>query len=408
MHRAERNVLPSLNNLLENREIALADGRFIVHPDRYDALLSPAQGYQSPSILKSNLVRAHEDFRVIALGLACPPNIGYPLDPPFRSRFQARNCSVPSPSSSSSSSTSLSPSLLSSPRALSLHTLESALSIAFNQEGRQKLPHLPQMYLERIERMASLFPAESVISLFARVYPYTLLHHDLSPSEVDSMKMVKSVVQQVERKQCDSQSSREEVYRSRTDMNLAGNVKGIAEEGHDPGACADQYTVYPLPESSTTASRSARPYCKPSSTVLDADNVTTSSIPSSPPSLFAATSPAHVRHFQFEEKRCNNPHIEKERPATQVYSVYGGSSATTLPLSLSSSSSVVSSRSTTSLPPAVLPIPSQLSLLSRLLQDAVAGYHPVLVGHPSSGKSFIAKQFAALLGYRQGTYMRGV
>ena len=36
------------------------------------------------------LVRVDEDFRVIALGLPSPPYQGHPLDPPLRSRFQAR------------------------------------------------------------------------------------------------------------------------------------------------------------------------------------------------------------------------------------------------------------------------------------------------------------------------------
>ena len=36
------------------------------------------------------LVRASEKFRVIALGLPVPPYKGNPLDPPLRSRFQAR------------------------------------------------------------------------------------------------------------------------------------------------------------------------------------------------------------------------------------------------------------------------------------------------------------------------------
>ena len=39
IEKAERNVLPILNNLLENREMNLEDGRFLVHPARYDALL---------------------------------------------------------------------------------------------------------------------------------------------------------------------------------------------------------------------------------------------------------------------------------------------------------------------------------------------------------------------------------
>lgn len=39
------------------------------------------------------LVRVSEDFRVIALGLPVPRYRGVPLDPPLRSRFQARDIS---------------------------------------------------------------------------------------------------------------------------------------------------------------------------------------------------------------------------------------------------------------------------------------------------------------------------
>ncbi len=39
IEKAERNVLPVLNNLLENREMQLDDGRFLMHSDRYDKLL---------------------------------------------------------------------------------------------------------------------------------------------------------------------------------------------------------------------------------------------------------------------------------------------------------------------------------------------------------------------------------
>jgi len=39
VEKAERNVLPVLNNLLENREMQLDDGRFLMSPTRYDKLL---------------------------------------------------------------------------------------------------------------------------------------------------------------------------------------------------------------------------------------------------------------------------------------------------------------------------------------------------------------------------------
>ena len=39
IEKAERNVLPVLNNLLENREMQLDDGRFLMAAQRYDKLL---------------------------------------------------------------------------------------------------------------------------------------------------------------------------------------------------------------------------------------------------------------------------------------------------------------------------------------------------------------------------------
>jgi von Willebrand factor A domain-containing protein 8 len=39
VEKAERNVLPILNNLLENREMQLDDGRFLMAAEKYDKLL---------------------------------------------------------------------------------------------------------------------------------------------------------------------------------------------------------------------------------------------------------------------------------------------------------------------------------------------------------------------------------
>jgi hypothetical protein len=86
LEKAERNVLPALNNLLENREMQLEDGRFIVSPSRYDELNIK---YGKARLSSWNLVRCHENFRVLALTLPVPPHFGSPMDPPLRSRFQA-------------------------------------------------------------------------------------------------------------------------------------------------------------------------------------------------------------------------------------------------------------------------------------------------------------------------------
>ncbi|KAG7255150.1 hypothetical protein CRUP_037222 [Coryphaenoides rupestris] len=88
LEKAERNVLPVLNNLLENREMQLEDGRFLMSSQRYDKLL---QEHTKEEMDAWKIVRVSEDFRVIALGLPVPKYQGNPLDPPLRSRFQARD-----------------------------------------------------------------------------------------------------------------------------------------------------------------------------------------------------------------------------------------------------------------------------------------------------------------------------
>ncbi|KAM3861847.1 von Willebrand factor A domain-containing protein 8 [Diretmus argenteus] len=88
LEKAERNVLPVLNNLLENREMQLEDGRFLMSAERYDKLL---QEHTKEVLDGWKIVRVSEDFRVIALGLPVPKYKGNPLDPPLRSRFQARD-----------------------------------------------------------------------------------------------------------------------------------------------------------------------------------------------------------------------------------------------------------------------------------------------------------------------------
>lgn len=88
LERAERNVLPILNNLLENREMALEDGRFLCSPQRWRALL--ASGATENELAKQRLIPVHPDFRVCAICLPVPPYRGRALDPPLRSRFSAR------------------------------------------------------------------------------------------------------------------------------------------------------------------------------------------------------------------------------------------------------------------------------------------------------------------------------
>lgn len=96
LERAERNVLPLLNNLLENREMALEDGRFLCSPQRWAALL--AAGETAAELERRRLVPVHPAFRVCAISLPVPPYSGRALDPPLRSRFSARFIPLEAPS----------------------------------------------------------------------------------------------------------------------------------------------------------------------------------------------------------------------------------------------------------------------------------------------------------------------
>lgn len=80
LEKASRNVLPTLNNLLEHRSMNLEDGRLLIDPVRYRELENPPD----------HLVPVLEDFRVIATAVPAPPYVGRSLDPPLRSRFQIR------------------------------------------------------------------------------------------------------------------------------------------------------------------------------------------------------------------------------------------------------------------------------------------------------------------------------
>ena len=50
IEKAERNVLPVLNNLLENREMQLEDGRFLMAPDRSVPAVAAAGGAGGRSV----------------------------------------------------------------------------------------------------------------------------------------------------------------------------------------------------------------------------------------------------------------------------------------------------------------------------------------------------------------------
>ena len=75
LERCERNVLPTLNNLLENREMTLEDGRMLLAADRYDELRAK---HSADELRALRLERVSPDFIVVALGLPIPAFPGKP------------------------------------------------------------------------------------------------------------------------------------------------------------------------------------------------------------------------------------------------------------------------------------------------------------------------------------------
>ena len=86
VEKAERNVLPLLNNLLENREMALDDGTFLAAPQDSDCDHRIARSDDGAG----DVLTCSQDFIVVAIGLPQPTYHGSPLDPPLRSRFACR------------------------------------------------------------------------------------------------------------------------------------------------------------------------------------------------------------------------------------------------------------------------------------------------------------------------------
>ncbi|XP_038166653.1 von Willebrand factor A domain-containing protein 8 isoform X2 [Arvicola amphibius] len=169
LEKAERNVLPVLNNLLENREMQLEDGRFLMSAERYDKLL---QDHTKEELDAWKIVRVSEHFRVIALGLPVPRYPGNPLDPPLRSRFQARDIyflpfrdqlnllySVGANVSAEKVS----------------QLLSFAITLCSQESSALGLPDFPLDSLPAAVQILDSFPMMSIEHAIQLMYPYTIL-----------------------------------------------------------------------------------------------------------------------------------------------------------------------------------------------------------------------------------------
>ncbi|CAK0849190.1 unnamed protein product [Prorocentrum cordatum] len=175
VEKAERNVLPTLNNLLENREMALEDGTFLSAPRRAREL-GNVEGH----------VAVSERFEVIAIG---QPSRGNPLDPPLRSRFAALRvpprglcgtpgeellrlaqcmAGVPEPPLGAARQIVALAELLASGRAVARRPADPA-------EAAWPVP-LPASSLGAVVSLAAVLPAAPLRGLLLRACPAHLLH----------------------------------------------------------------------------------------------------------------------------------------------------------------------------------------------------------------------------------------
>ncbi|XP_060050736.1 von Willebrand factor A domain-containing protein 8 isoform X2 [Erinaceus europaeus] len=169
LEKAERNVLPVLNNLLENREMQLEDGRFLMSAERYDKLL---QEHTKTELDSWKIVRVSENFRVIALGLPVPKYSGNPLDPPLRSRFQARDIYYLPFKDQLKLLYSVGPNI--SAEKIS-QLLSFATTLCSQESSTLGLPDFPLDSLPAAVQILDSFPRMSIKHAIHWLYPYTIL-----------------------------------------------------------------------------------------------------------------------------------------------------------------------------------------------------------------------------------------
>ena len=163
--------------VLENREMTLEDGRLMLAADRYDEL---AAQYPPEELARRRLLRVSEDFRVIALGLPVPTFVGRALDPPLRSRFQARAVEAAGPAAlaggEGAAAAGEGGAELDGPSLERLLGCGETLRLLEQQEAGKaaKLPHLADPALVFLRRHLAFFPALRAAPVIGRAYPAAL------------------------------------------------------------------------------------------------------------------------------------------------------------------------------------------------------------------------------------------
>ncbi|CAG8493642.1 14499_t:CDS:2 [Racocetra fulgida] len=180
IEKAERNVLPILNNLLENREMLLEDGRFLVHSKRYASLI---ESNSKVSMDGLKLVKVSERFIVMALGLPVPPYIGHPLDPPLRSRFQCRDVKQPEFDSQIKHLRKLAPNATSEIVKRLVSVANVLGNMQYDNNGGISIPEFP-VSVDTSVLVLQKFPDIRPRFLIDLLYPWPLFHSNTEQNNV--------------------------------------------------------------------------------------------------------------------------------------------------------------------------------------------------------------------------------
>ena len=145
-----------------------------MHPERFDALV--ADGMSESELARRRLLRVSPDFMVVALGLQVPRFPGAPLDPPLRSRFQARAPGAAAAVRKEQLGA------LAPHAAAGLHAAVDALDAldarhalsagAVAPGGGEPLPCVPRAALLSLGRLQALFLAAPLAELLPRLLPH--------------------------------------------------------------------------------------------------------------------------------------------------------------------------------------------------------------------------------------------
>ncbi|KAI9565843.1 hypothetical protein GHT06_009640 [Daphnia sinensis] len=181
IEKTERNVLPVLNNLLENREMPLEDGRLLISSARYDKL---REASKATDLENWKLVRVDEKFRVIALGIPVPKYRGHPLDPPLRSRFQALKIEQKSFKDQLLTLRQVAPGV---PESSLIELASFAFAINASESEAQGLPDFPISSLPLAVALMENNPNLSVGNVLHRLYPYKSFLTKDGQSMVDNL-----------------------------------------------------------------------------------------------------------------------------------------------------------------------------------------------------------------------------